>query len=89
MRIILKNGLIDHANFHLAMAYPGTKLGTQEYGRPIGIKPEDYFGYSAVIGNIPHKDYSRKELIDLRNNADIYVSGQRLFNKKRAEQNRY
>lgn len=84
-----QENLIDHANFHLTMAYPGTKLSLQDYERPVGNKPQDYFGYAATIGNIPHKDYSREELIILRNKADIYVNGQELFDKKRAELNRY
>ncbi len=82
-------GLIDHANFHLAMAYPGTVLGLQEYERPQGEAPRDYFGYSAVIGNVPHKDYDRRELIDLRNQADAYVNGKELFELKRRQLNRY
>jgi len=84
-----KRGLINHANFHLSMAYPGTVLGIGNYEKPAGNKPQDYFGYAAVVGNIIHKDYNRKELINLRNKADILVNGKEIFNKKRIEKNRY
>lgn len=88
-RNLKKKGLIDHANFHLSMTYPGTALGMTRYEKPKGKQPQDYFGYAAVIGNIPHKDYTRKELIDLRNEADILVNGKEVYEKKRLEKNRY
>jgi len=82
-------GLINHANFHLTMAFPGTELAKLNYEKPKGRNPKDYFGYAAGIGNIPYPEMNRKKLIQLRNEADIFVNNEKTYKLKRAQMNRY